>query len=131
EQCITFINTYIPPSISTDGYNQLFEYLETTLDYSTPIIITGDFNIPELADCTNGLKSTNLFGTYFNFITLNNLTQYNSVTNSNSRILDLILASENLLLKVKKHSYPLVSEDDHHPCLHFDVNFQCTINDQF
>lgn len=114
---MVLVAVYVPPSIQLNTYLRLLEYLEESVDYSRPVIITGDFNIPEFADCTAGLRSTNLFNNVKHFMSLNTLNQNSSVLNVNDRLLDLVLSTNRLVVDVQKHDQPLVPEDLHHPSL--------------
>ena len=118
------ITIYIPPGLPISCYEQMFEYLENTVDFSEPILIIGDFNIPELIECEIGTRTTQMFNIYSHFLSLNDLKQRNKVCNSFSKLLDLVLSTDSLALEVWRHEYPLVDEDAHHPCLRIDVTTQ-------
>src|SRR5699024_2282850 len=92
----------------------------------------------EFHDCSLGMRATNLFNLFAQFQVLNNLTQHNKVLNHNGRILDLILCSEKIgLSDIFRCDIPFVTEDNHHPCLNFnlyadltsDIPFQRNEND--
>ncbi|XP_063915734.1 uncharacterized protein LOC135131813 [Zophobas morio] len=116
----TFVVIYIPPALHVDAYTQIFEYIESAIDFSNPVVIVGDFNIPELVDCASGRNSSHIFNIYSHFISMNNLKQHNSVLNSNNRILDIVLTTDEVSAEVTNSNFPLVREDAHHPCL--DIN---------
>ena len=92
-------------------------------------IVLGDFNLPNVAWChsdvENALTPTNIAGTsqtiFFDNINFCNLQQYNSITNVNSRLLDLIFSNNNI--EVHECDIPLVEMDSHHPPLCITTNF--------
>ncbi|XP_063931794.1 uncharacterized protein LOC135143785 [Zophobas morio] len=93
------ITMYIPPGLPISCYEQMFEYLENTVDFSEPILIIGDFNIPELIECEIGTRTTQMFNIYSHFLSLNDLKQRNKVCNSFSKLLDLVLSTDSLALE--------------------------------
>lgn len=118
---ITIVVLYIPPSLSANYYMQLFEYLDSNVDFAEPVLIAGDFNISELEACLSGNKTTELFNIYNHFLSLNGLTQQNHIYNDNMRTLDLLLTNNNVDLVLTRETLPLVTEDKHHPCLNVQV----------
>ncbi|XP_063902113.1 uncharacterized protein LOC135121766, partial [Zophobas morio] len=114
---ITIINLYIPPTCLINDYAEIFDYIEYTVDFTHPVLILGDFNIPELNECTLGNRTTGFYNTYNNFITLNDLKQSNAIVNVNNRLLDLVLSNNQLNTEVIREPLPLLQEDVHHPCL--------------
>lgn len=94
-------------------------------------LITGDFNIRyAFWSCDNMgkfvLKDTsesgndNLVYAMSNFLSFNDLKQFNFVYNINYRQLDLVISSNHC--NVKKSLSPLVKEDNHHPSLEININ---------
>ena len=113
------VAVYIEPSCDVNDYIAVFDYIENYIDFSHPVLIVGDFNIPELVECINGVKApTNVFNAYANFLALDDLSQLNNIVNANNRLLDLILTANGADIEVKRGT-PLVREDTHHPCLNF------------
>ena len=121
KQKITLLSVYLPPGLTCNSYLQLFEHLELNLNFSHPVIIAGDFNIPEYVNCLDGNKSSYVFDNICHFISIANLSQQNAVLNHNLRLLDLILSNDHITVKVSRHESALVSEDPHHPCLKLDI----------
>ena len=118
---IIILAMYIPPSLSLDVYTSIFDYLESAIDFSVPVMLCGDFNIPEISECVTGTRTTQLFNIYTQFLALNNLVQHNSILNCNNRILDLVLTTESLTVTVDKQELTLVTEDNHHPALNIQL----------
>lgn len=62
---------YIPPLRSVNNYAVLFKYLVQEIGNSHHVVISGDFNIPEVekfVDGRNSTLSTHLSITYLNII---------------------------------------------------------------
>ncbi|KAJ3643416.1 hypothetical protein Zmor_026128 [Zophobas morio] len=121
KQKITLLSVYLPPGLTCNSYLQLFEHLELNLNFSNPVIIAGDFNIPEYVNSRDGNKSSYVFDNICHFISIANLSQQHAVLNHNLRLLDLILSNDHIPVKVSRHESALVSEDPHHPCLELDI----------
>lgn len=66
------------------------EYLDISIDFSHSVLIIGDFNIPEFAECVSTSSTTGLYSTLLGFLSLHKLKQQNSIVNSNNRILNLL-----------------------------------------
>ena len=117
---LNIINVYLPPGSPTEYYDVIFEYLENCL-LSSNTVIVGDFNIPQyyvqmvLNKALNYISGSSIF--LRDFLNVNNLRQCNFVLNSNTRLLDLVLISDNLNCTVSRNENPLVTEDQHHPSL--------------
>ncbi|KAJ3650040.1 hypothetical protein Zmor_021751 [Zophobas morio] len=118
---LNIINVYLPPGSPTEYYDVIFEYLENNCLLSSNTVIVGDFNIPQyyvqmvLNKALNYISSSSIF--LRDFLNVNNLRQCNFVLNSNTRLLDLVLISDNLNCTVSRNENPLVTEDQHHPSL--------------
>src|SRR5699024_8208701 len=56
---------------------------------------------------------------------------HNKITNTNNRILDLLLSTECAELDVKKLEFPLVDEDSHHPSLDVKIYLRLENNVNF
>jgi hypothetical protein len=108
---------YIPPSLLVNEISEFLENFEDAIDLSISTIIVGDFNITEYVECFSGTKTTSLFNIYNQFISMNNLTQHNYIKNSNNRILDLALATDDMNIEVNEQDMSFVPLDQHHPCL--------------
>lgn len=117
---------YIPPSISIplfESFCEAFSQFNCLLEEN--VIVLGDFNVPKfIDDNTNDSKKQ----TIQNFATLLNFKQYNSVTNTTGRLLDLVFA--NIKCEVFHDNAPFVPEDIYHPALFvsIDLNLQVNIN---
>lgn len=117
-QIIFIFVVYIPPGLNQDYYNKLFDVLQG-LDYLNGhnVYFVGDFNIPEYNQnnvSTGTLISLKSFCSYFEF------EQYNNVTNSKNRILDLVFSDK--YCAVIKSCDVLLAEDEHHPSLDIEIS---------
>ena len=104
---------YIPPALSIHDYTLIFDYLETSLKLDEHIIITGDFNIPDW----HSNRQANSCKPLLDFLNFTGYLQCNSILNSNSRLLDLIITSPKVNMTLVHSMDPLVQEDAHHPSL--------------
>lgn len=118
---IYVFNVYIPPSVTSDEYDILFDALESLYPiYGSNILIFGDFNIPEYyAYHINKVRSRNV-NSLLNFMNYLNISQHNFISNSNNKILDLVLC--NKPCNVVHSPELLVQEDNHHPALLCEIN---------
>lgn len=107
---------YIPPGISVNGYDELFELIEDKYDGGNMVIV-GDFNIPELLSVYEGAAHTGYTARFDNFLNFCNLRQCNVVRNHNNRLLDLVVYREDTACEVLCNDDPLVPVDPHHPGL--------------
>lgn len=123
---------YIPPPVTTNLLNLFVDNCNGILQsYHGNTMIIGDFNLPFLNWQTKTNQDVHeLIPTNFNcnlgyifvdFISLNNLTQFNDVLNTNNRILDLVLSNINNI-SVKVCENPLIKLDAHHPALEINTN---------
>lgn len=104
---------YIPPQTTIRDYELFFDTFERLplFENNYKLLICGDFNIPSFNSDPNDNKAKLIN----NFLQYLDLRQFNSITNVNERLLDLILA--NFECNVSRDSVPLLSEDRHHPSL--------------
>lgn len=107
---------YVPPALSCAYYSRFFESFET-LNYlnEKSVVFLGDFNIPEYKQClsTNNITPHTLV--LQEFVNFYNFVQFNHISNSNNRLLDLIFS--NNAVTVNKSDEILLNEDAHHPAL--------------
>ncbi|KAJ3659954.1 hypothetical protein Zmor_011616 [Zophobas morio] len=103
----------------------IFDYLEANCGLFDRTLILGDFNVPQYI---KQLASTEAVGQLTGssiplceFLNVNNLKQYNFITISNQRILDLVLGPDEFICNVRRCDNPLVSEDAYHPSLDISV----------
>ena len=111
---------YIPPFVSFEVYVQFFEALATLdcINSDGHNVIIGDFNIPGYSSAFTDRHSTLLR----DYESLLNLSQYNFITNSNNRTLDLVFST--LPCTVSRCLEELVSIDMHHPPLSISIPFE-------
>lgn len=133
-------NVYIPPKSDISIYTKHFEDIEILqLKYpKVKIIITGDYNLPNIIWNQNFMELTGIENaglstinkeviSMSNFI---NLTQLNKIENCNNKILDLVFSSDTSVTVVKS-SEIILPVDNYHPPLNISVslnkipNLQC------
>lgn len=117
---------YLPPPISTTTMDSFLENCnEVILSHSGDVVILGDFNLSFIDWVKDTTNTSVLMPTNYNcnlgyllidFMSLNNLSQFNHVRNHNNRSLDLILSNIEDIY-VKNCINPLCKIDQHHPAL--------------
>ncbi|XP_063930365.1 uncharacterized protein LOC135142575 [Zophobas morio] len=130
-QSFVIASLYIPPGLVHNIYDRLLEYLEATIAFTHPVLITGDFSIPEFVDCLNGMGMSYLFNIFKHFLSLNSLTQWNTILNHNARLLDLVVSTKDVITNISKEEFPLVREDLHHPCLSINITVKLVESSYF
>lgn len=141
-----YINTvYIPPNSNLSAHDDYFDHITQKVNTAPPdslFIILGDFNMSSITWFNMGNYceafdfSGNIASGLINMINLTNMTQRNSVSNAQGRILDLLL-SNIPTINVKRCAFPFVKEDQYHPSLEIlvelsDVKFLKSIkNDKY
>ncbi|CAK5007712.1 unnamed protein product [Meloidogyne enterolobii] len=107
---------------NTKTFHQLFENLHDLSLDSPSLIITGDFNFPNLSWSTNSPHSKNSKDAQFiEFIDSLELTQHVNFHTRLDKILDLILSSPKNLVKNPQKSTPF-GTSDHNP-ISFEINY--------
>lgn len=115
-RCLYVFLLYIRPGQSSDILQEIFDIVSsTTFVHDSEVLILGDFNIPEYAGYLSTNKITGRVLPLVNFLNLADVTQHNFISNSNDRILDLVLSGRPCL--VQRAEDMLVMEDLHHPSL--------------
>ena len=121
--CFYLVNIYIPPDVDN---NELDNFLSNLSFYLSGklLIIMGDFNsrisnlnIPATDPRSVAIQS---------FIFTLNLNQYNTVCNSNKRMLDLVFTNIDCDVIVEHDLLPVVREDEHHPALFITLHLKST-----
>ena len=111
---------YIPPATEFASYELFFELLShLPFIYDNHVILLGDFNVPEYNTDHQNDKRAMLIK---NYEQLFNFTQYNYVTNSIGRVLDLVLSNIDNCSVTKE--FPLIKEDNYHPSLSVQLTIQ-------
>lgn len=108
---------YIPPTLSIDDYDDLFNSLLCIKEIWTyKTIILGDFNIPSYKlSCENNIFLNNKIILLNLFSQALELRQVNSIPNSLNRLLDLVFV--NFKVNIEKCLDPIFPEDKYHPSL--------------
>lgn len=120
---ILLVNVYIPPGSPLYLYEGAFECIEQLMTTSSAVLIAGDFNVPEFYDCWHKSgNATNIFSSVISFMNFSGIEQYNEVTNSSDRLLDLVFSNVDSCT-VSHLATPVVVEDAHHPALFVEVVF--------
>lgn len=115
---------YIPPDLSVNDFVSFIECFESYTIELSNIFLVGDFNAPCFLSSTADTKSSSVQ----TMASLLNLRQFNTVLNSDGRLLDLVFGTSNCCY-VTRDLDPLIKEDLHHPALNIDLqlkNFSCT-----
>lgn len=127
---------YIPPHATVNNFIAFFSKIEDFISKhkNNDFILIGDFNLSGTewgkinADSAHvvPLNIPDLRSQCFcDCITMNNFKQFNQITNSNEKILDLVLCNS-CSMSVGRSGFPLVPEDAHHPSLEIHVNLTVT-----
>lgn len=117
---------YIPPNLSNNDLSSLCEYLESLYYlYGKNLVIIGDFNIPTFIT-NDGNTKTQIIKNLCDLLSLN---QFNSITNTENKILDLILS--NIICTTERDPFPLVPEDPHHPTLNIVLSLKISKKEIF
>ncbi len=110
---------YIPPDLSVTDFVLFIECFESYAIELSNIFLIGDFNSPSFSSNKNDTKSSSLR----NMASLLNLTQLNSIPNSDGRLLDLVF-STSTHCTVSRDLCPLIAEDMHHPALNINLQLK-------
>lgn len=120
------ILTYIVPNTSHRALEALFDSLcACEFLYSSPILLLGDFNIPEYVAHLKHKQVSNRVRALLSLMNFFDLKQLNHIENSNGRLLDLVLS--NITGSVERASDLLLDEDVHHPALEITLCVQHTL----
>ena len=121
---------YIPPSTKSDEYERLVDSLVSLYClYGSDILVVGDFNLTEYARCEDVALTSTSIRAIHNFSNFFELNQYNHVPNTDGRTLDLVFC--NRPCSVCKASEVLLKEDNYHPAISIQTNFQKSSNTNF
>lgn len=96
---------------------------DLTTEYPNDIfLIIGDYNMPNVSwNSTFQLRSTDICSsTLLSCLSFSNLKQYNAISNTHGRILDLVLCNTTVI--VSAADSPLVIEDAHHKSIIVELN---------
>ena len=107
---------YIPPLFNLARYQLLFDAFCSLRGFcESNTLIAGDFNISTFGSQFNLPNPCGAVLALRDFIDLFHLKQFNFISNSNERILDLVMS--NIECRVEAAVDSLVDEDVHHPSL--------------
>ncbi|KAL0870278.1 hypothetical protein ABMA27_005303 [Loxostege sticticalis] len=121
---IAICAVYLPSPARLETQNTFTNNVANVLDYTDNVIILGDFNLTHIEwtrkDHTSVMNpihyNSKIEYALLDFMTLNNLCQFNHVLNCNGRILDLVLSNLSLY-KVDQPLASLSKLDPHHPSI--------------
>lgn len=135
--------SYIPPNSSYDIYDTHFRncsyYLDDLKNFQH-VIFVGDFNLGKITwnpkSYVPFISSSDIESLLLDFLSLCNLMQINTILNENSRLLDLVLVDNDLILDIFPPICPLFNKSFHHSPLVIEfsvINYQPLIsnNNQF
>lgn len=117
---------YFPPGTGFESYGEHLDRIDQLVaagDSSDAFLVVGDYNLPFIewtlqrdGSCLPILSRRGAIALrLLNTIDFCNLTQFNSIVNSQSRVLDLVLCTEKCI--VTKCDFPLSTVDVYHPPL--------------
>ena len=108
---------YLAPNSDIDLYSNFFNRVETHCQQGSTILLTGDFNLPEIEgidfDFASASSKCQLL---WNFLSYYDIKSLNHVVNNHKRTLDLVLSNIDDTT-INRAVHPLISEDIHHPAL--------------
>nr|CAI5827926.1 unnamed protein product [Callosobruchus analis] len=121
---IIIYSIYIPPSLTVSEYELFFEAFElfNNAFSGATFIIGGDFNAPKFNNDVNDSKVTAIN----NFCSFLDVSNVNTITNVDGRLLDLIRVLCNCEGSVDRDNHPLLREDEYHPAIAADLNINNT-----
>ena len=121
---ITCCMIYTPPNATTEYHRDLVKYLVTVAALSTPVLIFGDFNLPDI-NWTTLTGNSAVSNNFCEFVFESNLIQLvNSPTHIRGNILDLVLTnSPDHVTNLTVHSpeYQCVTSD------HYLISFTTSL----
>lgn len=129
---------YIPPRTPADVYENHFDLLQDSLNYSLVdnFYIIGDYNIPDI-DWISTAPGTYIHGqpsglisvgsscthsVLANFMSSVNASQYNAIVNAKGKILDIVISNSPTTVYLQNN--PFLPLDPYHPPFIVDVNAQ-------
>lgn len=113
---------YIPPKMTCETYQNVFEKIELSvveMGLDRRFVFVGDFNIPGLMNIGKNNNLTQIENMYIQFINFLGMTQFNNILNNLNRILDLVIS--NCDIDLEKCDWCLVEEHADHPPLFFQI----------
>ena len=125
---ITCCMVYVPPNATTEYHAKLVNYLATITSSCSPVLIFGDFNMPDVnwSTLTGSMATSNRF---CDMVFSSNFVQLiSSPTHNCGNVLDLVLTdnAENIVdLTVHPPEYQCTPSD--HYLITFKVCFEHTI----
>ena len=125
-----FVNVvYIPPNTKHDSYSLYFDHYSNIVCNAKPdseFLILGDFNISTISwinigsHCMALTHEGRIATDLLNTLEISGLNQTNHITNSNGRILDLVLSNmDNIQVS---NTDALSKVDPHHPTLSIEIS---------
>ena len=107
--------TYFSPDTHSATYLHFFDYIYSTVQPESNLILIGDYNLPQISGVNfDFLNSRNTCSELYNLMCFYSLKTLNNIINKNNRTLDLVLANVNDIV-VTREQQPLVPVDAHHP----------------
>lgn len=129
---LIFIVSYIPPGSNLEMYEKHLDnliFITNIVNDCDEIILLGDFNLPNISwlHHNNSLLPHNLKSNIDIYVVSTLLSygfiQRNAILNDNSRILDLILATNELRVSCHECLSPILNNSFHHKAIFLDVTF--------
>lgn len=112
---------YIPPNTTLTDLELFTDALEVLL-LDVPILLIGDFNLPQYIDAGSSCPRTHVLRT---FCSLMDFRQYNTIRNINNRVLDLVFCNiNNCQVAVQQEILPFVPIDSFHPPISIVIDIE-------
>lgn len=117
---------YIPLSTPSSRYIEhanAIEYILSTIDNNTRLILLGDYNLPNIIISSNNLGLTfngtlsYQFEALINYFSYFGFYQHNSIFNNAGSLLDLVFSNDINTYVTKLNTTGLVPPDEYHPIL--------------
>lgn len=132
---------YLPPPVQSDIFEGFLENCCSVIhkNSESPTLLVGDFNLRSIDWIDNDtnqclvpspVSSGSLKNALFDFMSLHNLNQYNSVRNSQNKILDLLI-SDCEQINVNNCCTPIRAIDKFHPAIEFCLVLPKSIKNKF
>ena len=102
---------YLATNNNAETYTKFFSLIESLqFTLNSDIFIVGDLNIIDLNNYYLDGRCNAVIRSFLNFQALINLNQHNRIVNANNRILDVVLATQNLGVEIIEADELLVTD---------------------
>ncbi|CAK1602258.1 unnamed protein product [Parnassius mnemosyne] len=121
---------YLPPPVKLENLNKFLDSVDNVTNHVDDLVVIGDFNMGFIEWSASDKYSymtpcnySNALGySLVDFITINNLYQYNCINNCDGKLLDLVLSNLTNII-VRKPPEILNKLDSYHPSLLISIEY--------